>query len=78
MDKDAIEKICELQAEIDGYRRFVMDFLVSIIKREHRTFIVHDETSSGAEIASIWVEYDKLLDDAAVAQSLKEKEQKEK
>lgn len=74
MDRDAIEKICELQAEIDGYRRFVKDFLVSIIKREHRTFVVHDETSFQMEISTIWDEYDKLLDDAAVAQSLKEKE----
>ena len=76
MDRDAIEKICELQSEIDGYRRFIKDFLVSILKREHRIFVRHNETSSATEIETIWDEYDKLIDDAAVAQSLKEKEEK--
>lgn len=72
MDKDAIEKICELQAEIDGYRRFVMDFLVSIIYREHRRFVRHDETQSESEIATIWDEYDKLLNEnVELAQKLK-------
>lgn len=65
MDADAIEKICELQAEIDGYRRFVMDFLVSILFREHRRFVKHDETQFGSEIETIWEEYDKLLNENA-------------
>lgn len=74
MDRDAIEKICELQAEIDGYRRFVKDFLVSILFREHRNFVKHDETQSGSEIETIWDEYDKLLNEnAELAQKLKEK-----
>lgn len=62
MDRDAIEKICELQAEIDGYHRFVMDLLVSLIKREHRMFVVHDETRDKHAIDTIWDELDKLLD----------------
>lgn len=73
MDAAAIEKICELQAEIDGYRRFVKDFLVSILFREHRRFVKHDETQSGLEIESIWDEYDKLLNEnAELAQKLKD------
>ena len=76
MDRDAIEKICELQAEIDGYRRFVKDFLVSILFREHRRFVKHDETLLSPEIETIWKEYDKLLDDAELAQKLKEREEK--
>ena len=76
MDRDAIEKICELQAEIDGYRRFVKDFLVSILFREHRRFVKHDETQSCSEIESIWDEYDKLLNEnAELAQKLKESEE---
>lgn len=63
MDRDAIEKICELQAEIDGYSRFIKDFLVSILKREHRIFVRHDETSLATEIETIWDEYDRLLDE---------------
>ena len=73
MDRDAIEKICELQAEIDGYRRFVKDFLVSILFREHRRFVKHDETQSSSEIEAIWEEYDKLLNEnAELAQKLKD------
>lgn len=73
MDATAIEKICELQAEIDGYRRFVKDFLVSIIFRENRRFVKHDETQSGSEIETIWKEYDKLLNEnAELAQKLKD------
>lgn len=77
MDKVAIEKICELQAEIDGYRRFVKDFLVSILFREHRRFVKHDETQSCSEIETIWDEYDKLLNEnAELAQKLKERKEK--
>ena len=65
MDRAAIDKICELQAEIDGYRRFVCDFLVSIIKREHRTFVRHDETREAGSIDAIWDEYDKLINENA-------------
>lgn len=78
MDREAIDKICALQAEIDGYRRFILDFLVSIIKREHRVFVVHDETSEATAIGAIWDEYDKLLDEneelkEKLAQKLEEK-----
>ena len=78
MDKSSIEKICELQAEIDGYRRFVCDFFVSILKKEHRQFVVHDETKDASIIDGIWKEYDKIIDEneelARKLQSQKEKE----
>lgn len=78
MDRDAIEKICELQVEIDGYRRFIKDFLVSILKREHRIFVRHDETSSSDEIETIWDEYNKLLkENDRLARELKGEAEKE-
>ena len=65
MDKEAIEKICELQAEIDGYHRFVIDFLVSILNREHRRFVVHDETRDASTIEVIWKSYDDIIKELA-------------
>ena len=74
MDRETIEKICELQSEIDGYKRFLRDFMVSIIHREHRYFVVHHETTMSNVIDTIWDEYDKLLDEAKLAQDLQEKQ----
>ena len=69
-----VEKLCELQREIDEHLRFEGDLLVMLVKRNpEMTVIKHGDSSDYFGI--IWDRVVELLkENERLAQSLKEKE----
>lgn len=63
-ESSIVEFACRLQEDLDEYRRFCGDLLVSLVKREHRMFVRHSLRDGSDMFKEIWQEVDKLLDEA--------------
>lgn len=62
MESSIVEFACRQQEDLDEYRRFCGDLLVSLVNREHRMFVQHSLRDD--MIDAIWQEVDNLLDEA--------------
>ena len=64
MESSIVEFACRQQEDLDEYRRFCGDLLVSLVNREHRMFVQHSLRDGSDMFDAIWQEVDKLLDEA--------------
>lgn len=66
-----VDKVCELQMQIDEYERFIGDLLIMLTKREPQLVLVH---KCGDFAGVVWEQTLKLIKEvkASEAQNLKE------